>query len=316
MRILDRIAQFVLQSRLRACITTILLVFLPPLRWAGWAILGFVTLRQGSRDGGVILASIAVFVLGMGIATIHWASPETLPANIPVSMMWFGIVELVLSGFVVWGFALILRQTVSWTRVLQVAVWVGVAVLALIHLFYPDITAWWAPFIKENMLRMQKALPELLTSDKIAQVSEQAAKVITGVHLSILVFLGLFSLFLARWWQASLYNPGGLRPELLQIRLGVRETVLLGVIILFIFTDISAMGTAIAMDCAPLIGLIFVLAGISLVHRLMNMIQKPWIGLLLFYGLLVFETRYVVLVLISLAVIDSGVNVSSRLIKR
>jgi hypothetical protein len=181
---------------------------------------------------------------------------------------------------------------------------------------YPELIAFWIPIVKDNLLRMQTQFPEMKLSSADT-LSAQAAKVMTGAHILITLLASLLSLLIARWWQASLYNPRGLRQELLQIRFGVLETVLLGVVALFALTDISATGKAIAIDIIPVIGILFVLAGLSLVHRFIAIVKKPWVGVLIFYGLLlVVEFRYMILLLVSLALVDSLINLNARLIKR
>ena len=118
------------------------------------------------------------------------------------------------------------------------------------------------------------------------------------MQVAVLLLGNLFSLLVARWAQALLYHPDGLRQELYNIRLGVVAVAVLGLIVLG-----SMGGVAAAIDSLPVILLIFVVAGLSLVHAFFAAInQKLW--LVVFYGLLVVLFPYMIGLLVILALLD------------
>ena len=100
-----------------------------------------------------------------------------------------------------------------------------------------------------------------------------------------------------------LYNPGQLRPELKAVRLSLWD-----VLIFLVIGLLSFLGVAMAQDALPVIGLIFLLAGLSVFHAVMGLknVTNKWI--FLFYVLGVVFFPYVAIALILLAFIDSVVN--------
>jgi uncharacterized protein YybS (DUF2232 family) len=105
-----------------------------------------------------------------------------------------------------------------------------------------------------------------------------------------------------------LYNPGQLRPELKSVRLG-----LWAVLILLVIGLLSFLGIVIAQDALPVIGLIFLLAGLSVFHAVADLkkVANKWI--FLFYVLLAVFAPYVATALILFALIDSAINLRYRL---
>jgi hypothetical protein len=313
-RIFDKFAQFVLHSRLRAVVMAVFFVFLPLFRPFGWAVLGLVTLRKGAIEGGFVLIVLGLFLVSMGLQVEKFASQEALEQTSSV-VLWLSTAGLLLSGVLVWFFALILRQYASWSKVLQAGLWGSVFIIACAHIIHPDLASWWVPVVEDSLRHMQKMFKTKLPP--ITEFSALAGTVMTGMQIVMALLVSLLSLLIARWWQASLYNPGGLGQELLQARLGIAETGLLGVLALLMLTEVSVLGKAIAVDLIPVVGAIFILAGICLVHRFLAVMKRPWMGVIIFYGLIpIVGFRNMMFLLISLAVIDSWVNLGGRFIKR
>jgi hypothetical protein len=304
--ILNRYTQFLLQSRFRAAALAAILMFFPIVRWVGWAILSLVTLRKGTAEGGVVLMGIVLSMIIMGVVVFN---VQELPAGASVTVVLFSVVGIVLTSVWVWILSNVLRQYATWSSVLRVALWTGLGLITIAHIAYADVTAWWMPLIKDNLVHMQASMPEVKFSPAIL---ERIAAVMTGGYVAFTLLAVLFSVLIARWQQARLYNPGGLRQELVAIRLGKLEVALAIVMALWI-----VMGDKVlVIDLLPVISLIFVLAGLSVAHWLMALLKKPWIAVVVFYVVWVLLFRYMMLVLISLALLDGVVNIRERLIKR
>ncbi|MFU8797733.1 MAG: hypothetical protein ACNA7Y_03435 [Gammaproteobacteria bacterium] len=302
--IFKKFAEFILQSRFGAILTVVFLVFLPLFRWAGWTVLGLVTLRKGALEGSFVLAGVVLSVIVAGFLM----SINPLPPGMSRDLMVFGMAGILATGLWVWILANVLRNTASWSRVFQVVMWVGLSVVALVQLIYPEVAVtWWLPIVKENLVRMQKSLPEMTISDGL---STKIATLMTGGYATLTLLAALFGLWVARWLQALLYNPGGLGQELMTIRLGVLEAAIAVMITLWIMMGDEAL----VIGFVPVIGLVFIVAGFSLVHRLLGMMKKPWIGAAAFYIILFVLFRYMIFFLISLALIDAVVNVRKRLL--
>jgi hypothetical protein len=116
---------------------------------------------------------------------------------------------------------------------------------------------------------------------------------------------------MARWLQALLYNPGGLKTELYHIRLNWIAELALALIIIGILLKIQ-----IFWDFLPLILSIFFLAGLSLVHCIA---AKKYPGrtltpLIIFYLILILGFKYIAGLVIIASLIDCWFDMRTRLV--
>ena len=118
------------------------------------------------------------------------------------------------------------------------------------------------------------SVPEQDLQAALAQLGSFA----TGVQAIVILTSGLVNLLFARWWQANLFNPGGLRQELYNIRLNkVFSVVLLAGVML------GMTGFGLFVDFIPVIALGFIIGFLSLVHNIFAQKQFGWSWYILFY---------------------------------
>ncbi len=285
------LAQYVLRSRIRAVIVALVFSVVPFLSWVGSAILGLVTLRKGPAEGLIVMAGVALPLIAGGLF-----------GKTTVLLYAYNILY---SSLIIWVLALVLRRYSSWRVVLQACVLLGGLFVIGMHLYNPDIVVWWENTLRQYLsLVSDPAMKAKLSSPEVGLILNTIARLATGLQVVFICLTGIMSLVVARWWQAMLFNPGGLRKELLQIRIGFPELLLAGVVILAVFAKIQ-----VSFDLLPIIAMPFILAGVSLVHCVIVLTQpKPWIGILAFYGLLLFFFKYTAAILVLLAMIDCWVN--------
>lgn len=137
MSILRRCTDFVLQNRLQAMGVAFIISYIPLLGSVAILIAGLVTLRKGAFEGLlVVIAATLPYLLkyytGFGGGVIE--------SEIAV----IGLVLSLVSNMLVWVFAIVLRRYNNWNTVLEYAVLLGLVVIGLVHILYPDIQAWWA----------------------------------------------------------------------------------------------------------------------------------------------------------------------------
>jgi len=291
------LAEFVLRSRLRAISIALLFSIIPFLSWVGGAIIGLTTLRKGVMDGLIVIVGVVLPLIVGGL--------------FGKEVVLFYAYNILYSSLIVWGMALILRRWSSWRLVLQISALLGSIFVLVVHLYDPEITAVWAALIKQYLSVLGDAtLKAKLASPEVAAVMDVMARIFTGVQVVLALITGLFSLFIARWWQAMLYNPGGLGQELAALRLGLPEVGVACAIALAAF-----LGVSVCVDMLPVLALLFILPGICLVHTvIVSSTSKPWIGLFLLYALLVFFFKYTAMMLIILALLDSVIDIRSRFV--
>jgi len=277
-----------MKGRTQAILVSVLGVGTLFFAWIGAAAVGLVTLRQGARQGFVVLA---------------WA---VLPASVILVM---GRDVGPLASLIGVAFAAtVLRATVSLPMALLASTASGV-VTAIMMLTLGEA----------QMAAIMEVLQQFINSVQTQSVqnganAEMVQKIAVPSNADVAGLIGIsnaisvaISLMLARWWQALLYNPGGFQQEFHQLR----------------FTPIFSVGlfvTALILANAgeqfrvwvyfPLIPLMF--AGFGLVHGAVGKKGLPRGALVFAYGLwLMLDPARILLVLATIA--DSFVDFRSRL---
>lgn len=285
---LQRFASYVMRGRRQAVIVGLLFTILPLFGWVSNVIVSLVTLRKGAKEGAIVLLWIilpAVVVAGLGNRLI----------------ILYGIIGGSLFTYVL---ALVLRQTQSWKAVLTVSLLLSLLAVLLAHAWIPNITEVWVNQFDHYAVLIKNQFNIMVNTTRL----HLYAKFATGFQVAFITLSVLINLILARGFQSMLYNPGQLRPELKNVRLSSWE------VLVFLVIGISSfLGVAMAQDALPVIGLIFVLAGISVFHAMADLknVANKWI--FLFYVLLAVVFPYVAIVLIVFAIVDSLFNLRFRL---
>ncbi|WP_235075896.1 hypothetical protein [Marinomonas profundimaris] len=268
-----------MKKRLNAIIGVMAFGLIPMMFWLAAAILGLVVLRKGVKEG------ISVLVWGCLPALVLWVLQGDATA-----LMVF--VDVMLLGY-------LLRSTMSWSWVLLAG-----SILAVISTLLQ-------PLLMTDVLNLAVALVQkVLVSEGVEAPDKNLIFSQAVVAVSIFqVVIAVVSLFLARKWQAGLYNPGGLRTEFHQLRLPVAISLALGGMILI---GESLGGSFIVLSQAAIPAL--VLPGLALVHGVLAKKEIGVVGLIAFYlvGFFVLNV-YFANVLVALCVIDSFVNIRSRI---
>ncbi|BCU06748.1 hypothetical protein [Allochromatium tepidum] len=259
------------------------------------AAVGLVTLRQGARPGAMLLGTST---LASGL--IAW------PA---LGNPWVGLGILAVLWVPIWGLAVILRATRSLDLTVRLAALGGLVMVVVVHLAVGDPALYWRELIEPLH---QSLLKDGLIQAETSQVLfDRLARRMTGAFAAALVLQYLVSLFVARAWQAQLYNPGGFGAEFKALRVGSPVGWLF---VLFLAWGLLAQGPA--MDLVPVLGLLLLLQGLAVVHRLRELRNANQGWLVALYGLLVFFMPQMALLLIGLGLIDLWADIRARVEQR
>jgi len=273
------LAKWVMKKRLNAIIGVMVFCLIPMMFWLAAAILGLVVLRKGVKEG------IPVLAWGCLPALVLWVLQGDATALLV-------LVDVML-------LSCLLRSTSSWSWVLLVGSFIAVVSTLLQPLLMTDILNFAVALVQKMM---ESEGIEVPAKDLIF---DQAV-----VAVSILqVVIAILSLFLARRWQAGLYNPGGLRTEFHQLRLPVVFSLVLGGMVL-IGESLGGSFSVFSQAAIPAL----VLPGLALVHGVLAKKEIGVVGLIAFYlvGFFVLNV-YFANILVTLCVIDSFVNIRSRI---
>ncbi len=273
------LAKWAMNKRLNAIIGVMVFGLIPMMFWLAAAILGLVVLRKGVKEG------IPVLAWGCLPALVLWV----IQGDATALMV---LVDVMLLSY-------LLRSTMSWSWVLLAGSFLAVVSTLL------------QPVLMADVLNLAVSLVQRVLSSEGVDVPDQSV-IFNQAVMAISIFqvvIAVISLFLARKWQAGLYNPGGLRAEFHQLRLPIAFSLVLGGMILI---GESLGGSFIVLSQAAIPAL--VLPGLALVHGVLAKKEIGVVGLIAFYlvGFFVLNV-YFANILVALCVIDSFVDIRSRI---
>lgn len=243
-----------------------------------WQALGVAVLGSGSLlFGWVSAAAIALVTLRNGSASGGWLTLwAILPAIIIAAISGdTGSVLLLLGTF---GLAVILRKSVSLALAVMASVPLALLGGAALTLFN-------GVFLQELVATFNQALAQF--EQELAQ-GEAAEMVFNGVSVPQVAALlatgnaviALLSLILGRYWQASLYNPGGFGEEFRALRLPVGAVLLMASTALILWWMGADWRVWSAVVVLPL-----TIVGFSLLHAFAKRAGKGVTWLALMYAL-------------------------------
>ena len=243
-----------------------------------WQALGVAVLGSGSLlFGWVSAAAIALVTLRNGSASGGWL---TLWAILPA------IIIAAISGDT--GSVLLLLGTFSLAVILRESVSLSLAVMASVPLALlggAALTLFNGVFLQELVATFNQALAQF--EQELAQ-GEAAEVVFNGVSVPQVAALlatgnaviALLSLILGRYWQASLYNPGGFGEEFRALRLPVGAVLLMASAALILWWMGADWRVWSAVVVLPL-----TIVGFSLLHAFAKRAGKGVTWLALMYAL-------------------------------
>ncbi len=96
----------------------------------------------------------------------------------------------------------------------------------------------------------------------------------------------LFGLFLARWWQSALYNPGGFRQEYLGLKTQPRLAII-SIIVVGVAYAASGTVAEVAQNSCVLLFVLYTFIGVAVLHSLFaNMKARRYLVPTLYFILL------------------------------
>lgn len=285
-------ASFIMAGRFQAiafvCLFALLSLAMPPFVFFSNAAIALVALRQGANQG-IVLTLIASVVLAIVTAVLQQDFFLGFSTGL---QQWLPMVF----------FAIILTRSVSWTYTLQIMLLIVVGGLIAFHLSVSDTQAFWKEPVGEiiNLFAKNQQWSDAESSKLVEMLSTWAAAIIA---VSLLISW-IVSLFIARNWQASLYNPGGFGKEFRELRIGkAPAAALLIVVVLFATTENQMMADIALAGMAT-----FLFQGLGLVHGLVKKMQMSHFWLIGMYILIIPilpSSMIIMILLVSFGIIDS-----------
>lgn len=192
-----------------------------PVIWCSAAIVSLVLLRQGVAPALTTLGTVLLMVLFMGLLS----RGGMLQLIAIIVQFWLPAVFV----------AYVLRQTVSLDLAVCAGAAVGILLVMFMHLVIGDPVAFWEQVLTRHIdAGLQANGKAAIDPDAIQQAETLRASIGVMARLAtpatavMMMLTGVTSVFLARSWQARLFNPGGFQEEFHALRFG--KAVALGVL--------------------------------------------------------------------------------------
>lgn len=249
------LAAYIMKGRLQAMTVAAALALLslafPPVSIVSSASVALVTLRRGGKEGLYVLlcACLAAALLSV-ILKIGYQ---------------FALLYGVVLWVPVWLISLVLREGRNLGAAVEIAVVLGVLAVLGFYGYQEQPSQLWAGVLEAMMQPMLEAKPEDVPVEQIKQSAQAFAHFMTGAIAAGSVYGLLFGLFLARWWQAALYNPGGFRIEFLGMK--GHSKLAIGTLVLVAVAALSSgMVAEISWNMLVVLFVLYTFIGTAVLH--------------------------------------------------
>ncbi|MGD8912744.1 MAG: DUF2232 domain-containing protein [Candidatus Thiodiazotropha sp.] len=283
------------QSVMAATGLTMLSLIFPFIGILGSACVGLVFLRQGTPGGikTLLLSTLAIALLML----IVIGNP--LPAVGVLLVLWLPIATL----------GMVLRNTRSLVFTTQVAMGFGLLVVLIQYIALSEPALFWQEYLQPLGQRFVDT--GLLEQSQSQQLVEQLSVVMCGLVAVVYMLQLVSSLYLARWWQALLYNPGGFSKEFHQLRVHWLVGAVGALALLFLL--IPGEHAPVTLNCigAVFLGLLFI-QGLAVAHGLFKGMKSAQLWLVVVYLLLIVFMPQMVMALTSIGLMDVWIDFRTR----
>lgn len=274
---------------------TLLSVLIPPVSYLSSAAVALVTLRQGLKPGLILVIGASIFIAGVSLFVGEESGLKSTLAS------------LIALSLIIWMLSGILRYTRSLPMTFIASGTVGLVVILVLHGVLGDPTKWWEQVLTQLFLpAIEQASPS--EQQEFLEVIASWAPHVTGFVAAALALNSLLCLFIGRWWQAMLYNPGGFQTEFHGLRLGKHIAIATLVVALLTLVPMGEI-SVIATDLLMIMLTLYVLQGIAVAHAVVAM-KKMNVGWLVGLYIVVFLMSQLVAVA---GFIDTFVNFRQRI---
>lgn len=203
------LAAYIMEGRMQAIMVasflSLLSLPLPPVSIVSSAVIALVTLRHGASEGANVL--MCAFIAAMVAGFILVGDYQLI--LIYTLLLWIPI----------WLVSIILRESRHFLLAIEAVVMIALLGVLMAYLFQPDLAENWEDLLNGLLEPLiAEANPEVPVGEIKQALSVFYRFIITGMIAQTYIFWMLASLFLGRWWQAILYNPGGFRKEYLNLK--------------------------------------------------------------------------------------------------
>lgn len=284
------LAAYIMRGRMQAMLVAstlaMLSLLLPPVSIVSSAAVALVTLRLGAYEGLIVLLSSCIVAAVAGfllLGAYHFSLLYGLVLWLPI-----------------WLIAVALREGRHLSLAVEIAVLLGAVAVIGFYLYNGTPEVMWQGMLEQMMQPMLQNSPDDVPVEKIQQTFAMMAHFMTGIVAAGTIFSMLFGLFLARWWQSVLFNPGGFRQEYLSLTTHQSMAMLSLLLIGLSMTPLGII-TEIARNICVLLFVLYSFVGSAVLHvSFANMAAKRFLVPMLYITLGMIPHTLVIVAVIGL----------------
>jgi len=293
------LARFILrgpnQAALVAATAAMLGVLLAPALWISAAAIALITLAKDYRQGMKVMVYTTI-----GSALFAW-----LIFSSPVVIIYF----VLMAWLPAWLAAVVLKQTLSLAASLQVITVLSMLAVIVLYVAFPGFGELWREPLDALVQQLAEQYEGQISLAELQQAKELAIKLIPGLIASSILFGTMISLFLARWWQAVVLNPGGFGKEFQALNLGKLSALIAAGIV----AASATIGTEPIYAMLLLVLALYLTQGLSVVHAVFAGRKWNAVWLYVLYIGMIF-VPHIVAVLLVVGITDAWINYRRRLV--
>ncbi|HEU5280390.1 MAG TPA: hypothetical protein VFU82_00170 [Gammaproteobacteria bacterium] len=304
---LQRLTHYLFKNPWQALAVVFVTTFVPVIGVFGILFAALVTLRKGALAGLALMLAATLPYLGSLYFTEHHE------AAIPF-MVWAAVGVAMVSNVLTYGSAVMLQRQAGWGTILQSVALLGVLLISVVHLAYPNVSEWWLSTLTTYYTEATAAVSGVVSgaaapSDVQLDTLNVSKYYATGMMVAAVLLNAIMQLIVARWWQSAVFQPGILRRELHAIRLSKLASVLF-----LLSLGLSYWGNSVVLDIMPVLYILFSAAGLSVIHYMLSLVQASarlfWLSLVYVILILALPTSLVLLAMVAL--LDTWFDIRTR----
>ena len=297
------LATYIMKGRMQAMMVASTLALLsllfPPVSIVSSASVALVTLRRGANEGLYVLifSCLSAAVLGF-----------FLFGNLQFALLYGAVLWLP-----IWVISIVLREGKDLSVAIQMAVLFGMIGVIGFYLFVTEPAALWQSILRVMVQPMLKSNPDVPV-EQIQQTIKVFSHFMTGAIIAASVYGLLFGLFLARWWQSVLYNPGGFKAEYLSLRVRpkVTSTCLLFVVISGLMPGILS---EVCWNIAILFIVLYAFVGLAVLHVAFSQMKMKQFSVPFLYITMIL-VPHVIAVVVIVGIVDTWLDLRSKILNK
>lgn len=262
-------------------------LIVPPVGLLSSAGVALVTLRKGGTEGLTVIGLAALLSALLGGWFVGGAAAFALYG----AVLWLPV----------WLVAWVLRERIDLALALEAGCALAGAAVIAVYASVEQPADLWASSMQRMLQPLLDHPPPGFEAEQLLQQLGALPHYMTGMAAAGSLLGVSLALFLARWWQAQLFNPGGFGPEYRALRGHRPMAYATGALLLASWAATGGVAE-IAANLLVVTVSFYIVTGVAMIHGLCHGLSfKRYLLIVLYGAALVFPHALVPIALLGLA---------------